>query len=120
MKDRITALRKDLGMSQAKFAEELSMTRTYISLVENGERNLSARSINDICRLYGVNKDWLENGTGEMYAPKSREKELADMAYQIMHEEDDFRKKLVETMLKLDEKQLEFLRNLANRLADEK
>lgn len=121
--ERIRIVRKDMKLTQEEFGNKIGMSRSMVvnlemeKLKNEDQVRRSCRTIATICN---VNEEWLLNGEGEMYAPVSKEKELADMAYSIMHEEDDFRKKLVETMLKLDEKQLEFLRDMANSLADEK
>jgi transcriptional regulator with XRE-family HTH domain len=45
--------RKELGLSQAKFADLLGFARSYIGSIERGERNLSLRKI----ELYAAKLD---------------------------------------------------------------
>ncbi len=77
MKDRISFVRKNSGLNQTEFAEKLSLTKNYISLIENGNRTPSDRTISDICRIFGVDEIWLRDGIGEPFREKSREDELA-------------------------------------------
>jgi transcriptional regulator with XRE-family HTH domain len=72
-------LRKELGMSQAAFAEKLGLSQNFIWQVEKGQREPSDRTISDICRVYGVNEVWLRTGEGEMFLPKSRKEELMEI-----------------------------------------
>ncbi len=72
MKERIKKLRKDLNMSQDTFAKKLSLTKNYISLVENGSRNLSEQSLKLLCSMFNVNEEWLRTGIGEPYIEKSK------------------------------------------------
>lgn len=45
---RILALRKEIGLSQEKFALQIEMDRTYFASVEAGKRNISLRNIKKI------------------------------------------------------------------------
>lgn len=65
--DRIKVLRKSLGLTQALFAEKIGLRATAIGLYESGNRAVTERSIISICKIFGVNEDWLRNGTGEMF-----------------------------------------------------
>lgn len=76
MKDRIFQVRKSANLNQTEFAEKLNLTKNYISLIENGNRVPSDRTISDICREFGVNRIWLETGVGEPFQPKDKREEL--------------------------------------------
>ena len=76
LKDRIKALRERLGKSQDEFGKDLGLTRNYISLIENGQRNLSDQSIKVLCSLYDVNEKWLRTGNGEMFIPKTKNEQI--------------------------------------------
>ena len=73
MKDRIRAIRKELSLSQDEFAQKISLTKNYISLVENGNRSLADRTITDLCRIFSVNEKWLRTGEGNMFLPPEDE-----------------------------------------------
>lgn len=76
MKDRIFQVRKSANLNQTEFAEKLNLTKNYISLIENGNRVPSDRTISDICREFGVNRVWLETGVGDPFQPKDKREEL--------------------------------------------
>lgn len=67
MKDRIRTLRKELGLTQEKFAEKLSMKRNTIANYEIGRNEPIDAVIYLICREFNVNEEWLRHGTGEMF-----------------------------------------------------
>ena len=68
--DRIKAIRKAEDLTQAQFSEKTGLSKTLISKLENGERNLSPHSKNAICISLGVNEDYLLHGAGEMFSDK--------------------------------------------------
>lgn len=63
---RIIQIREHYELSQEKFASRLGLSRNFINQVENRKKNLSDRSISDICREFNVNENWLRTGEGEM------------------------------------------------------
>jgi transcriptional regulator with XRE-family HTH domain len=56
---RIRQLRQDRGLSQEQLAEKTGFHRTYIGMVERGERNLSLTNI-------GVFADFFEISVSEL------------------------------------------------------
>lgn len=46
--ERVKNLRKNIGLSQEKFALKINMDRTYLASVEAGNRNISLRNIEKI------------------------------------------------------------------------
>lgn len=67
MKDRIKALRKDLGLTQEKFAERLNIKRNTIATYEIGRNEPIDAVVSLICREFNVNEEWLRTGQGDMY-----------------------------------------------------
>lgn len=103
MKDRIKALREYLNKSQDEFGRALGLSRNYISLIENGSRNLSNQSIKVLCSLFNVNENWLRTGNGEMFNPEIPNQEIANMLADVLKlENKDFRKRLLVALSKLD------------------
>lgn len=66
MRHRLKQIRKMLKLSQDEFASRLGISGHAISKYENGAREVTERVLNDICRVYRINKEWLLEGTGEM------------------------------------------------------
>ena len=67
MNERIKLLRKSLGMTLEKFGERLGVSRSTMSNIENGARNVTQQMFKSICREFGANEVWLRTGTGEMF-----------------------------------------------------
>lgn len=119
MKDRIIKLRKMEGLSQASFAERIGLSRNFIGLVESGERNISDRTISDICRAFKVNESWLRTGEGEPYQKRTRNQELQAFANDVMEELDEsFKKRLILALSKLNESDWEVLERIAESLKE--
>lgn len=103
MKDRIIQVRKNAGLSQNDFADKLNLSRNFISLVENGNRDVSDRTINDICREFNVNEKWLRTGKGTPTVTLTRKQVIADfMGDMLKEEEESFKSRLIEALANLD------------------
>lgn len=116
MKERIIEIRKEKKYSQEKFANELGLSRNFINQVENGKKNLSERSITDICEKFGVNREWLVDGTGEM--KKKPDDTLGDYLGKIAGGDDEVIKAFIESYMETDEISREALKDLLYRFAD--
>lgn len=68
MNARIKKLRKTLDLTQQEFAERIGSTQNVLANYEGGRRNPSSSVINNICKTFNVNEDWLRTGQGEMFA----------------------------------------------------
>ena len=66
--ERVKEIRKSLNLTLEKFGERLGVGKTAISKIEKGENKLTAQMTKMICSEYGVNFDYLNSGTGEMFA----------------------------------------------------
>ena len=64
---RIKQIRKDLSMTQSEFGNKLRLSQDQISAFELGKRNPQLDTLDLIEIHFGINKEWLINGTGEMY-----------------------------------------------------
>ena len=67
MNERIKEVRKAKKISQKDFAKNINLSQNHISSIEKGVRAATDRIINDICKVYNVNKDWLLTGQGKMF-----------------------------------------------------
>ena len=120
MNKRISQIRKMSGLNQQSFAEKIGLTKNFVSLMETGNRVPSDRTISDICREFNINESWLRTGEGEMMKPINRDAEIASFMGDVMRgESDDFRRRLVAVLAKLDASEWELLEKMAMKLADE-
>lgn len=59
--NRIKELRKELGLSQEKLANNCELDRTYVASVENGKRNISIINLEKIVKALNVSlKDFFD------------------------------------------------------------
>ena len=65
---RIRSIRKEMGLSQAKFGGLFGVTWVYVSLLENGHRRPSRGLVVLISRESGVEETWLRVGRGKRKA----------------------------------------------------
>lgn len=71
MNERIKSIRSALGLSQEAFGSRLGIKKAAVSRIESGAVNLTETNVILICERFNVNRDWLLNGTGEMFLPES-------------------------------------------------
>lgn len=66
MNSRLKYLRESLELSQEKFGSIIHLSQDHISSLEKGRRNITERTISNICDKFNINEEWLRYGTGEM------------------------------------------------------
>lgn len=73
MNERINELRKLLRLTMEEFGKRLGVTRSAISNIESGKRNVTDQMVFSICREFNVDEIWLRTGKGEIFqkAPES-------------------------------------------------
>lgn len=88
MRDRIKKLRKALDLTQSDFAARIGSTQNNIANYETGRRSPSAAALNNICKEFNVNEEWIRTGKGEMFkaAPSGALDALA-ATYHLTHGE---------------------------------
>ena len=114
MKNRFCMIRKESGLTQELFAKRIGLTKNFVSLIENGRRDPSDRTINDVCREFGVNEECLRTGKGDMHLELSKDEYIAEFIGRILKDkEDSFKKRYVAMLSKLDEDGWEALEKVA-------
>lgn len=103
---RIRELRLKLNLSQDEFANELTLKRNTISLIENGKRNTSERTLSDICKKWSVSEEWLKNGVGEMFTIKDLDEQYASLVGKLSKKENEVEREIILKMFKLNKKYL--------------
>ena len=81
IKDRIIAVREALGLTQRNFCKGIYISQSYYAQIENGNKPVNDRIIALICSQYGVNKEFLLTGKGEIFSD-----DLADIQLQQLLE----------------------------------
>ena len=116
MKDRIKKLRKELDLTQQKFADAIGMKQNTIAQYEMGRTIPSDAIIFSICREFNVNEEWLRTGEGDMFLPANRDSEIASFVKSLL---DSFKNRFVAMLSKLTVEEWEFLERKARELAGE-
>jgi len=76
--ERLKILRKYLNLTTRAFGKSIGLSGSVISNIENGRRNMTKRTLKDICREYNVNPQWLINGIEPMFFNIFEGMELCD------------------------------------------
>ena len=67
MNSRIKQIRQYFSLSQTQFSRKIGKTAGCIAKLESGQCKISEDTLERICSSFNVNKEWLLNGTGEMF-----------------------------------------------------
>ncbi len=70
--DKLTALREDHDLSQAKIAEILGITQTAVSKYELRQRKYQVQDIIKLCQYYGISSDYLLDLPTDLQDPRKR------------------------------------------------
>lgn len=114
--ERIKTLRKELGLTLEKLGEKLGVTKSSLSMIENGKANPGEQTILLVCREFNVNEEWLRNGTGEMFNTSSGNQALDELRKEFNL--DDFSIKLIKAFSELTDEQRASVKNLIENLGD--
>lgn len=110
--ERLKFLRGQLNLTTRAFGSAINMSGGAITNMEKGTRNITDRTIRDICREYNVNSEWLINGNEPIFEDVTRELDIDDEVrqltkqYSLLNNEDqELVKKLVNSLVKKMESQ---------------
>ena len=116
---RIGILLDKLKITKTAFAESLKVSQQYISKLTK-EGNPSNLLIDDICKKYSVNEEWLRTGRGEMFVALNEEDEYMRAATEISASGDEFAMRAIIEYWKLDEQSKQLFRDFLSRIATKK
>lgn len=117
MNERIKELRKELGLTQQKFANSIGVKQNTVAQYEMGRNPPTGTVVTLICHEFGVNEEWLRTGVGPMLREKTRDEDLAEFFGKVLAGDPDFRRRLLSAMSRLTEEQWAMLEEVAQRLA---
>ena len=109
--ERVKAIRKAKEMSMEQFGERIgNISKSTISNIENGNRNLTDLMLKSICSEFNVNEDWLRTGAGgpeNMFIPE-------DMRYlntvgRLGNEQNEFKKFCINMLMELPDKYWDYI-----------
>lgn len=118
MGEQIKLLRKHYKMTQTEFGQKIGVSRDVINNIENKGIVPSEPIIKLIISEFGVNREWLETGSGKMLKDFSRDEEIAYFVGLVLSDESDsFKKRFMTMLASLDEDGWELLAKMAETLA---
>ena len=83
LNERVREARNALGLSQTEFGARIGVSIDVIKNIENNRTNPSNLLLNHMCEIHHVNREWLETGEGEMFAPTTEQAETAKLIESI-------------------------------------
>lgn len=117
MNERIKELRKSLGLNQTVFGEKIGIKQTTVAGYENGTRQPIDAVITSICREFKVSYEWLMYGTGKMF--KDDDSDAQAIVDAIMTGDNEFAKKVIVSLAKMDEDKWEMIKEFIEAIAKE-
>lgn len=114
MNERIKQVRKELGLTLEDFGSRIGFTRSSMSNIETGYRNVTDRLVLAICREFNVNEEWLRSGTGAMFVEDSDsiiDKILSEMPL------DDLSQTILRAYIEMDARKREVFNSSIQELA---
>ncbi len=113
--ERIKQVRNDQGLTQSEFGAKLKLGQSTVAQIEKGIRSVTERTLDDVCRVFNVRKEFLLKAELPMYKESIAEDEFLKAATQISIEGDkeimdflikywkldDEKKKLLKQFLKM-------------------
>lgn len=120
LKNVLKEIRKKLNMTQAEIAKVLNIKQSTVSMIENGNSELTERNKTVLCEKLNVNPYFLENGNGEMFLPELPEDEFTKILAEIDCSDDEFIKQFLRTYWELDEDGKKVIQQFAQGLVQKK
>ena len=112
-------------MNQTEFGELLGLTKSGVSDIESGRRNVTEQHIIMLKSFNkfkngNINEEWLRTGEGEMFLPMDKETELAKLTVDLfMEEPTSFKNRLISMLARMTDEEWELLENIVDRLKKE-
>lgn len=115
---RISLVRKQFKLTLSEFGAKLGRAVSTVSEYEKEGKRITDRVIEDICREFYVNEDWLRTGEGEMFrARNTTNEELALQVGKLLKTDDEFTKNLFLEYLKLPPEMKSLFEDFVHNLA---
>lgn len=114
--DRIKLIREYFKLTQKEFGKKIDVGQTYLSQLEKGDRPLTEKIIKLICFEFHVSYAWLVNGEGEMFS--NSDTALKDKVDQIMEGSSELHKKILKSVLELEDEDLIYFEKWLSNFTD--
>ena len=100
---------------QVEFGREIGVSGAAISRIEKGERGLTEQMLKSVCREYHVRREWLTEGTGEMF--RWDKSDLLERIDALLKTQGDPAQRLFRAFVEMRDDEWAALRRFIRRLA---
>jgi transcriptional regulator with XRE-family HTH domain len=77
--ERIRLVRQHFKMTQAEFSAKIYVHNGFLSALEHGDKRVTERIRKLVAVTFGINEEWLRDGTGEMIADENPDYEIQEI-----------------------------------------
>ena len=118
---RFRELRKALGLNTTQIGDAIGLSNSGISSIETGQRKVFDKHVRLLKVAFPLmSEHWLLTGEGEMFVQPTRDEEIAAFVGAALSGEDEnFKRRLLSVLSRLDEKEWQLLEKMAKKLAGE-
>ena len=117
--ERIRRLRKEiLDKTQKEFGEKIGLKPNSVSDIEGGKNNLTEQTANSICREFGISKDWLLTGEGDMKIEDCKDNRYLSNVGKLQRADDETIMRWVNLIAETDPKVLKVVEEFMKKLLE--
>lgn len=109
MKDRISIIVEESGLTKTAFAKKINVSQGLVSQMCAGTTKPSDRTVSDICRIFKIEEDWLRYGLEPMRETRSKEEEIAELVGSALSGSNEFKKAVIRMICTRTDAELEAL-----------
>lgn len=120
MNNRLREIRKEKKDTQQNLAKKIGLQQGTIAQFEAGTSIPSKRTINDICKLYNINEEWLEEGKGPRDKEMTEKEKLIARIDEVYNGPDDFHKQALHVLAEMSPEEIKILQIMADRIIAER
>ena len=105
--ERINYVVSQSKLTKTAFAKKVNISQAMVSMLCSGATSPSDRTISDICRVFDVDRIWLETGIGEPFKPVDRNEQIASVLGKAVAGNDTARDRLIRAFSQLPDEMFE-------------
>ena len=110
---------EDINLTQDEFGRQLGVTRGVITNIEFNKTSPKPLLVDLICKVFCVNKEWVETGAGEIFVKRSPDEELDTIFTEIGASDDRVIKAIIKAYWKLPNEEKDIVRRLIDEIVAE-
>lgn len=99
--ERINYVVSQSKLTKTAFAKRVNISQAMVSMLCSGSTSPSDRTIADICREFGVDRNWLVDGIGDPFRPVDRNHQIASVLSSAISHNDTARDRLIRAFSQL-------------------